>query len=576
MKKIQLLFTLAFLLLANDPMCLHAQSRFRDAADSLDWWNARRFNLSGLRPYTRREIDSMKQESLRKQSPLTPVPPDTTFSVENTTGSQVEEARFKNVRTGNQSRFEPMIAVSPVNGDYFFTAYEGDLWTSCPQDSIPDGPLRALGSFTTNGGATWVASDIPTSWLKYAAQGDPVIAYDADGNLYYAYLDFNSASSHENAIIVGQSIDNGAHWSNQYIVADNDTPRTTTDNDKEWLACDVSNSQYRNSLYVCWTLFSNNEANKQILFSYKRPTVGNFTTPVPISSQVSSPFLVQGSQVVVGNDGKVYVFWLKREGVADKDSTLTGSFWMNVSMDGGKTFSGERQLTDLGTVVDAELRVVGGFFQRSNSFPSVAVRQTGAGNYELCLAWCDLRNGRPQVLFSKSTDNGAHWNFPTPVTLGGMEQFLPSITVNSRGIINVAYFDLVDRYGSIIQLSVAESKDGGASFTNTATQNGSSSALGFIGDYIGIASNNYTYWGVYPALRGDCTTIPYHNDILGTYRAVSAIVENDLPQVSNDSIQYDGRWHRSSYPTPYLIAGTLKVIKASNPKQAGGETYSFS
>ena len=93
----------------------------------------------------------------------------------------------------------------------------------------------------------------------------------------------------------------------------------------------------------------------------------------------------------------------------------------------------------------------------------------------------------------------------------GYQQFMPSITAGKRGIA-IAYYDKVNDNPSNneIQLKVAESTNGGSTFSSASTYQSFAGNTTFTGDYIGIAANDYTYWAVYPSLvaSGD-------NDIAG-------------------------------------------------------------
>lgn len=69
MRTVKFLFVMMILLTEAGITTLDAQSRFNSEADSLDWWHNRRFKLSGVKPYTKVELDSMKAEALRKGTP---------------------------------------------------------------------------------------------------------------------------------------------------------------------------------------------------------------------------------------------------------------------------------------------------------------------------------------------------------------------------------------------------------------------------------------------------------------------------------------------------------------------------
>jgi hypothetical protein len=197
MKKFSLLSVL--LLVAASTAILEAQSRFKNATDSLDYWHNRRFLIDGIKAYTQAELDSMTAAALRQESikgvdlQEGPVFPDSTD------GPQSYQTLFKNIRAGDETTAEPMVAVSPVNRNNFIAVYMRKV----------TGEWRPAASYTLNGGDSWTASDIPSGWYFYLRQADPVIDFDASGNAWYAWLDHDDlSSSYRNAILVGQSLSN--------------------------------------------------------------------------------------------------------------------------------------------------------------------------------------------------------------------------------------------------------------------------------------------------------------------------------------------------------------------------------
>jgi hypothetical protein len=76
---------------------------------------------------------------------------------------------------------EPMIAVNPTDQNNFIAVYSN--WH--------DPVTRYAGySRTTDNGLNWSSGELP--FMQWYDQADPVIAFDADGKAYYAYLDIGS------------------------------------------------------------------------------------------------------------------------------------------------------------------------------------------------------------------------------------------------------------------------------------------------------------------------------------------------------------------------------------------------
>ena len=555
-----------FSLMSSQASYLRAQTRFSGGADSLEWLEKRRFELFSLSPHLTKELRS---KSVGPVQELKSTPEDGRQPVDITGGDANPDGvstRLKSIRTGDETVFEPMVAVSPADDYNFVTVYSG----------IQANVYRSKASYSTNGGVSWMASDIPTSWMLYNTQGDGSIAFDADGKVYHCYIDFNLSGFlvRQNAIVVGQSQDKGVTWTNQLTVVNETNFNTTTNHDKPWITCDQSNGSYRNSVYVSWTRFTNSVSNSQIVCSYKRSNGQNFSSPpIVVSAQIGFPDVVQGSFPVVGSDGIVYIFWLKYN-----STTTSASLWMNKSVDGGVTFNSvPTELTALGAVTrvgTASTPVLGGLFQKANSIPAAAIRKVGSPN-EICLAWCDYRNGKPEILFSKTVNGGISWTSVARVYQGAgvLEQFLPAMSTNAQGDIYISYLDRLSSTNNNIGLNVAESHDGGV-FFNVSTDGRSFLGVAdishppdppnylFTGDYMGIASNGYTYWAVFPAVVGDHITIEYNNDIFGSYRSVWAWIRNNLPLDPATFVAYDGIVHYSPYQTDWEVAGKISTIGA--------------
>ncbi len=337
-----------------------------------------------------------------------------------------------NQDTAAASQNETAIAVDPNNASRVVAAandYVTRTWTC----TISGTPCSALGDaysgtyFSNNGGATWCCSSSDPSNLgtlipgvehlvggQYDAGGDPAVAFDSQGHVYYAGLGFNRTSP-PNTVAVNKGTfgGGGLSWGPPTFI--NQTTSPATLNDKEWIGADWhASSPFRDRVYVSWTRYLFNPANgnyvqSPIAFAYSTDGGATFSTPGLISGNV---LYSQGSRVVVGYDGTVYVFW---EG-STRLATLSGT-WMVKSTDGGATFSRPVEVATLQDVIPPANTVF-----RDNSFPAADV----APNGDLYVAWssqvkdsdgttCATRTNNGchlAALYSKSTDGGATWSTP--------------------------------------------------------------------------------------------------------------------------------------------------------------------
>jgi hypothetical protein len=524
------------------------QSAFQSKEDSLDFMNRRRFWTSLRWPDVEQLFQVAKDAKVvtdEPQGPPVQLSPNATYPDK------------KAIRIGNATTSEPYVAVSPSDPLNFICAYHHDTLNT----------TRAGATYTTNQGVTWNNSDVPSFWYFYSKRSDPVLSFDAEGQAYYVYLDYHpqDGQNKQNSLVVMRSPNKGAGWTERYIVVNESQSNTTTFHEKPWIAADISTSGFPNNVYVCWTKFTNSTRYSQIYFARKRAGQSAFDNIQAISSLAdglgSNPEVVQGSYVIVGSDGVAYFFWYRRN-----PTTGVGRLWMNKTIDGGATFAGETELP-FGDITHVQPYVLGTNgttqFQRAVSFPVAAIRPSGSG-YDIFLAWSDYVNQKVRIYYSRSF-NHVTWTAKTELyENSGIQRFLPTVTASPSGTIYLAYYNRVSTATNYIQCEVAQSDDGGATFAPPQVA-GLSDFDGFnlfTGDYIGIAANNNTYWAIWPGLVGNGGSVPYNNDIFGTYKAVYVTVRNELAGSSN--IWYNGIQQTSPYST-YDVHNAVVSIKASNP-----------
>jgi hypothetical protein len=318
---------------------------------------------------------------------------------------------------------ETAIAVDPNNPNRIVAGandYVSRTW-SC---TISGTPCSALGDaysgtyFSNDGGQTWCCTATDPTHLgtlipgvehltggPYDAGGDPSVAFDSRGNVYYAGLGFNRTSAPNTVTVSRGTFDAGGalSWSAPTFI--NPTTSPATLNDKEWIAVDHNaTSPFRDHVYVTWTryLFSASSGayvQSPIFFASSSDGGQTFSSPKSIAGNV---LYSQGSRPVVGPDGTLYVFWDGATRLAAKDST-----YMVKSSNGGASWTAPRQVAELNEIeplADTAFRV--------NSFPAAAV----APNGDLYATWTsDTEPIGSVAVYSKSTDGGTHWSAPARV-----------------------------------------------------------------------------------------------------------------------------------------------------------------
>ncbi len=330
---------------------------------------------------------------------------------------------------------ETAIAVDPNNASRVVAGandYVPRTW-SC---TVSGTPCSALGDaysgtyYSNDGGSTWCCTSSDPQHLgtlipgvnhlaggPYDAGGDPSVAFDSRGNVFYAGLGFDRTAA-PNTVAVNRGTFDGSGkltWSAPTFI--NPTTSPSTLNDKEWIGADSHvTSPFRDRVYVTWTRFIFNAANgnyvqSPIFFARSTDHGATFSSPTAISGNV---LYSQGSRVEVAPDGTIYVFWDGATRLATLDAT-----YMVKSTDGGASWSKPVKVADLQEIIPLANTVF-----RVNSFPAADVAPDG----DLYVAWSSLMSDtgglcptetnsgcHSAAVYSKSTDGGMTWSTPVPI-----------------------------------------------------------------------------------------------------------------------------------------------------------------
>jgi len=369
-------------------------------------------------------------------APFAPITPAFVLSSPLDGTSVTGPAVTVNHDTAGGPQNETAIVVDPNNPNRVVAAandYVSRTWTC----DVAGTPCSALGDaysgtyYSNDGGVTWCCTSSDPSHLgtlipgverltggPYDAGGDPALAFDSRGHVYYAGLGFDRTAP-PNAVAVNKGTFNAAGaltWGPPTFI--NATMAPAILNDKEWIAADShASSPFRDRVYVTWTRYVFNPSTgayvqSPIFFVYSTDGGESFSDPVSI---VGNVLYDQGSRPVVGPDGTVYVFW---EGSARLASL--NSIWVVKSTDGGLSWS---RPVAVSTVMDI-IPIANTAF-RVNSFPAAAA----APNGDLYVAWsslvsdstgglCPSRTNtgcHAAALYSRSLNGGATWSAPALV-----------------------------------------------------------------------------------------------------------------------------------------------------------------
>jgi BNR repeat-like domain len=340
-----------------------------------------------------------------------------------------------NQDTAGAPQNETAIAVDP-NNPMRVVAGANDYVSRTWPCMINGTPCSALGDgysgtyFSNDGGQTWgnVGTDpqhlgtlIPgvtrLAGGQYDAGGDPAVAFDSQGNVYYAGLGFDRTAPPNTVAVNKGTFDSSGQLSWGQPTFINQTTAPSTLNGKEWIAADWhASSPFHDRVYVSWTRFIFNPINGRyvqspISFVYSSDGGQTFSAPQNISGNV---LYDQGSRPLVGYDGTLYVIFDGATRLATRDST-----YIVKSTDGGVTWSKPVKVAELQEVIPLANAAF-----RNDSYPAGDV----APNGDIYVAWTTLtsnsgglcptrtNNGcHAATVYSKSTDGGASWSAPTPI-----------------------------------------------------------------------------------------------------------------------------------------------------------------
>jgi hypothetical protein len=250
-------------------------------------------------------------------------------------------------RQGN----EPTVAIDPTNPDLVFAGWNDYC------DSDLGGGWMGL-AFSPDRGETWTPSKIPgypsdtsaegqASPLhgRHAEAGDPLLAFDNDGNLFAGGIAFNRVNPQNGDVWVA-SYANHPHPSGypkdylRTVVVGQGTPALNgLFSDKPSLEVDRTGGRFDGNVYVCWSRFAGADGRTKIYFSRSTDSGQTFSNGVALSEGKD----IQGCDIAIEHDGDVYVTWGTRDTPAAIDSQGLG---FARSANGGLTFTPAGQVAD--------------------------------------------------------------------------------------------------------------------------------------------------------------------------------------------------------------------------------------
>lgn len=345
---------------------------------------------------------------------------------------------------------------------------------------------------STNGGVTWKPGIVPTLPAGFVSQGDPSVAFDADGRLFFSYLGSPLGQYSQflgNDIFLAQCDPATGTILAGYPVNVSQQvgiPATQgAQNDKGWLAVDANpSSPYVNRLQLIWTLFvSPGTTGSRVLTTHSSDHGLTWSATVQIGG--SGPNLKWPTHIATAPNGDVYAAFHNQPGFSGgAPNGTSGSIDVYRSTDGGTTFpqvtqaftpgaadmTANVQTASLGRIPGTRFLLQGGVQPWVLPDPKVdgRVYVVACDDPDNNVSAGDAAN----VYIARSDNRGLNWGPPRRVDgdPGGAFQVMPTAAIDpGTGAITVLYYD--NRGGArnaggdfLLDVYAAVSLDGGDTF----------------------------------------------------------------------------------------------------------------
>jgi len=399
-------------------------------------------------------------------------------------------AQYLNVRVDGPSAYQPeevSITINPTNPNFIAAGANIDHFFR-----------------STDAGLTWTTSFMSSS--AYGVWGDPSVVYDELGYLYFGHLSNPPISGYWiDRIVVQRSTNNGLTWNDGAGIGF----LNPKEQDKEWLGVDMHSPLYKGNIYTTWTEFDNygsSSPSDSSRIRFSRSTDKGLTWSIAKTVSDRSGDCVdedntdEGAVPCVGPNGEVYVSWAGPLGLMFDKSTNAGNTWgvdkFVSTIPGGWDFN-----------------VTG--ISRCNGLPITACDTSQSpfrGN--IYINWSDQRNGstNTDVFFVKSTDGGDTWSAAKKVNDDNTtrHQFFTWMTIDqTTGVIYFTFYDRRNTTGSVTDVFVARSTDGGETFTNFKFSESAFTPTSgvFFGDYTNISALNKKVYPIWMRLDGSTLSV---------------------------------------------------------------------
>ena len=298
------------------------------------------------------------------------------------------------------------------------------------------GVFRVHYSRSTDGGATWLAADVPLHTMGQVNVA-PEICCDGN-NVYVVWADDRNAGAPLTGwdLFVARSTDGGATFQPNVRINQN-AGGTTPQSQRPKICCEGSN------LYVVWE--EARATHTDALFNRSTDAGATWlSTDIRIDGDAGTRSVLQPT--ICCDQGRLYIGWRDDRNAA---GPATGyDVYVRASPNGGTGFLAERRVTDFapGTLTAAD--------------PVLCCEGTS-----VYVGWTDGRNGSFDVFFDRSTDGGLTFGGDARLDrsdpAGASVSISPQICCNGSGAVHMAW---ADQRSGVLDIWCNSSDDGGVTW----------------------------------------------------------------------------------------------------------------
>jgi len=275
-------------------------------------------------------------------------------------------------------------------------------------------------AYTNDRGASWTNPGLFVD-VHYPRDSDPALTVNAEGDIFAMLLAYTGDTSEPNGMLMFRSSDGGVTWEDRGFAIDG-VPDVFED--KEFIACDRTDSFFRGAIHMAWTRFY----DADIVCVSTTDDGATWTSERMVSDSSGNQFPTPA----VGVDGTLFVAWTDYSGPAIRidsawgpgpfgvDRTVTGLAAASADLNGNISSPGHPAM---------DIDITEGEF-RGRIYIAYLSRE-GTSDYD--------------IFIRHSDDDSQTWSASRRINddpIGnGRDQFHPWLTVDNTGVVSVIWLD---------------------------------------------------------------------------------------------------------------------------------------